>query len=251
MLTRAPTYLALTAVIGLILGSVSPEVRNYALSTLALAETPGEIAESVPDSPPAAPIDNPPVAAAEEASQIAESALSRWPFSPFSGPVMDTPALNFGVVEEGILSRSAQPTRENFRWFREQGIKGVVSFRRETGDDRAYVLSHGFRNFLWLTIEDETPPTHQQAEVFLSFVTDPRNWPVLIFCKVGLGRTGTMAALVRYAIDGWSMDEAIRESRVYRGGIELVPVQIDFLRGWAREHPPASHRLWLDGLRPD
>lgn len=95
---------------------------------------------------------------------------------------------------------------------------------------------------MWLDIEDETAPTDEQAERFLSFVSDSNNWPVLIHCKVGLGRTGTMVALIRYSIDGWSMEEALKEARVYRGGISMVKVQVDWLRRWAENHPPGSYR---------
>lgn len=167
--------------------------------------------------------------------------VALWSSSPFSGPVKGASISKFGVIEEGILYRSAQPTDEEMRQLLRQGIKSIVSFRKENGDNRDRVLGLGFENYLWLNIEDETVPTDAQAERFLDFVTDSQNWPVLIHCKVGVGRTGTMAALVRYAVDGWSMDEAIKESKIYRDGIDLVPSQLDWLKQWAANHPPACH----------
>lgn len=165
-----------------------------------------------------------------------------WVSGPRSGPVAGGQPGAFGEISPGILYRSAQPDAGGYRSLLDRGIKSIVSFRRETGDTTREVLSRGFRNYLWLDIEDETNPTDAQAEQFLDFVTDSRNWPVLIHCKVGVGRTGTLAALVRYAVDGWSMDAAIEEAKLYRGGVELVRSQTDWLKQWASKHPPACHR---------
>ena len=168
--------------------------------------------------------------------------VAPWDTSPFSGPAEDSPLWNFGVVDEGIVYRGAQPSEDNYRWLLDQGFRSIVSFRRERGDERDRILSLGFENYLWLNVEDEKDPTDDQAKRFLDFVTDAENWPVLIHCKVGLGRTGTMAALIRYAVDGWPMDEAIKEARAYRGGVDLVQSQLDWLAQWAATHPPACHR---------
>jgi len=165
-----------------------------------------------------------------------------WTPSPFSGPIASPPIENYGVVEQGILYRSAQPSKGQYRWLLSQGFKSIVSFRRETGNQADQVLSSGFENYLWISIEDETNPSDEQATQFLAFVTDSSHWPILIHCKVGLGRTGTLAALVRYAVDGWSMDEAIREAKLYRGGVDLVPSQTDWLLDWEARHAPGSYR---------
>ncbi|MDP2728306.1 MAG: tyrosine-protein phosphatase [Dehalococcoidia bacterium] len=170
------------------------------------------------------------------------TSIASWISSPLSEPLPNPPIAHFGVVEQGILYRSAQPSEADYRWLLSRGFKSIVDFRQEKGDRRDQVLGLGFQNYLWLNIEDETMPTDEQAERFLDFVTDSKNWPILTHCKVGLGRTGTMAALVRYAIDGWPMEKAIKEARLYRGGVDLVPSQMAWLKHWAAEHPPACHR---------
>lgn len=191
-----------------------------------------------------------PSKSAPNASQALGIAL--WKSSPISGPTKDTPLANFGVVEEGIVYRAAQPSDSDYDWLLGRGFKSTVNLRRERGDDRDFLLKRGFRNQLWLDIEDETAPTDEQAERFLEFIADSRNWPVLLHCKVGLGRTGTMAALIRYSIDGWSMEEALKEARIYRGGVSLVRVQVDWLNRWATNYPPGSHRLIVpDTSSPD
>jgi tyrosine-protein phosphatase SIW14 len=168
-----------------------------------------------------------------------------WPFSPLSGPSANTPIANFGVVESGVLYRSSQPDQSQMRRLVGEGFQSVVSLRLEAGDQRDYVISQGFGNYLWLAMEDETPPFTFQAEQFLAFVTDQRNWPILMHCKAGLGRTGTLAALVRYAVDGWPMERAIEEARLYRAGSDLTASQMIWLERWAAAHPPGSHRSLL------
>ena len=180
--------------------------------------------------------------AAPVRTSVHTTKVAPWTSSPFSGPAPYSPIPNFGAVEEGSVYRSAQPAEVDYRWLLSQGFTSIVSFRREKKDDREFLLKLGFRNYLWLDIEDETPPTDEQAERFLDFVTDPQNQPVLIHCKVGLGRTGTLAALIRYSIDGWPMEEALEEARLYRNGVDLVPGQVEWLRRWAAKHPPACHR---------
>jgi protein-tyrosine phosphatase len=165
-----------------------------------------------------------------------------WPFSPFSGPAPSPPVQNFGVIEEGIVCRSAQPNDEEYRYLASQGFKSVISFRREIGNEEQRILSLGYKFYLFLDIEDETQPTDQQAEEFLAFVTNKDHWPIVMHCKVGVGRTGTMAALIRYSIDGWPMNQAMDEALIYRGGTQLVTPQVQWLQRWAATHSPGSHR---------
>jgi protein tyrosine/serine phosphatase len=87
------------------------------------------------------------------------------------------------------------------------------------------------------------PPTEQQAEQFLRFIQDPKNQPVHIHCVAGQSRTGLMAALTRYAIDGWSLDRAFEEARHYRQGRVLSKKREDWLREWAAKHPAGSFRV--------
>jgi hypothetical protein len=51
-----------------------------------------------------------------------------------------------------------------------------------------------------------------------------------------------MVALVRYAIDGWTLDRALAEGRRLNGDADLSSQQVEWLLGWATRHPPGSHR---------
>jgi len=151
----------------------------------------------------------------------------------------DSPMTNYGVVWDHKLTRSGMPSNgSGWRWLREQGIRSIVTFRGENDVDYA---RYGFSHVMNLPLSSRVFPTEQQAEAFLDFVQDPNNQPVHIHCQAGKDRTGMMAALVRYAVDGWGLDKALAEARVYRGAA-LGKQRIEWLRNWANRHPPGSAR---------
>src|SRR5439155_515796 len=104
--------------------------------------------------------------------------------------------------------------------------RDVVNFPFHPEDAEASERAR-FERYLSLPFKGKEPPTEAEAETFLAFVRDPQHWPVHIHCKEGKYRTGLMAALVRYAIDGWSIDEALAEARQGQGpvraGRQLAP----------------------------
>jgi protein tyrosine phosphatase len=59
-------------------------------------------------------------------------------------------------------------------------------------------------------------------------VTDPKRVPVLVHCQHGADRTGTMCALYRIAVQGWSKEEALREMQA--GGFGFHGVWQDLVR---------------------
>ncbi|HBE90016.1 MAG TPA: hypothetical protein DDW41_02295 [Candidatus Andersenbacteria bacterium] len=152
---------------------------------------------------------------------------------------------SFAVPVTGILSRSGQPLIGEFEWLAQQGWQGVVNLRvdgerDEVGDDRKLPgFSQLGMNYLALPMVDGHPPKEEQAKQFLSFVSNPVNQPVHVHCRGGIGRAGTMVALYRYAVQGWPMDQAIEESRAFKGGVSNL--QEVWLKGWAQENTAGSY----------
>jgi protein tyrosine phosphatase (PTP) superfamily phosphohydrolase (DUF442 family)/outer membrane protein assembly factor BamB len=151
---------------------------------------------------------------------------------------------SFAIPVPGILSRSGQPTLTDFQWLRQKGWKSVVDLRvdgerDEVGDDTKI---EGFDqlgfNYLALPMPDGSPPTNEQAEKFLNFVTDPVNQPAHVHCRGGIGRTGVMVALYRYSVQGWPWLRAVAESILFQGGIS--DSQKNWLERWVQSHDPGS-----------
>jgi protein tyrosine/serine phosphatase len=148
------------------------------------------------------------------------------------------------MVEQGILYRSAQPHPLALPWLRRYGIASIVNLREERYDDGARLLAGlGFSSYLHLAIDDHAAPTDAQAAAFLAYVQDQRHWPVLVHCAEGKGRTGVLVALVRYAVDGWSIDQALAEANNYTAELALSDAQRAWLARWARHHAPGDQRV--------
>lgn len=110
-----------------------------------------------------------------------------------------------------VLYRSAQPTAEGMKNLKEKlGINTIVNLRSFNSDrDELGQTGLGYEHITMKTWH----PEKKEVVRFLQIVTDPKRQPVLVHCQHGADRTGTMCALYRIAVEGWSKDDAIREMR--------------------------------------
>lgn len=148
---------------------------------------------------------------------------------------------NFGVVWENKLTRSGLPAdKTGWDWLRHtEGVNSIVTFRPQNDVD---YKKYGFDRVYKIPLSGTEVPTDEQVDSFLQFVQDPSNWPVHIHCSAGKDRTGMMAVLIRYAIDGWPIEQALAESRTYRNGSNLPAKRLAWLKNWAANHKPGSYR---------
>lgn len=106
------------------------------------------------------------------------------------------------------LYRGEQPTAEGVRNLHALGIRTIVNLR-SFNSDRAEIGSTpvGYEH---LTMK-AWHPEDKEIVRFLKIVSDPQKRPVFVHCQHGSDRTGTMCALYRIAIQGWTKDAAIAE----------------------------------------
>jgi protein tyrosine phosphatase (PTP) superfamily phosphohydrolase (DUF442 family) len=146
---------------------------------------------------------------------------------------------NFGVVWENKLTRSGMPYNESgWQWLRSGGTKSIITFRPQ--QDVNY-QKFGFERVFRIPLTGLQVPTEEQVNTFLEIIQDPGNWPVHMHCTAGWDRTGMMAALARYAVDGWPLDKALAEAKAYRGE-DLTKQRVAWLKSWASTHKPGSYR---------
>ncbi len=106
------------------------------------------------------------------------------------------------------LYRSAQPTPSGMQNLKQLGIKTVLNLRAFHSDrDEVGTTDLQKEHISMKTWHPET----EDVIKFLQIVTDTNRTPVLVHCQHGADRTGTMCALYRVAIQGWTKPAAITE----------------------------------------
>jgi protein tyrosine/serine phosphatase len=132
------------------------------------------------------------------------------------------------------LYRSAQPTRAGFALLEthvslangDPPIRTIVSLRTSQDDSSLVAASSNLRleeiSFKTWHPEDE------DVVKFLRIVTTPDLQPVLVHCRHGSDRTGTMVAVYRIVVEGWTKAEATDE--MINGGYGFHPLWQNLVR---------------------
>ncbi len=136
------------------------------------------------------------------------------------------------------LYRSAQPSARGMQALKQHGLETIVNLRSFHSDrDEIGATGLAYEHIYMKAWH----PERKESVRFLQIVTQPKRTPVLVHCMHGSDRTGTMCALYRIAVQGWSKEEAIREMAA--GGFGFHEV-FGNLPEWNRE-------LDVDALRKD
>lgn len=140
-----------------------------------------------------------------------------------------------GSIGDTVL-RGAQPSLRGFKTLQEMGVDTVINLRPESDHERPIVAKHGMR-YVYLPLPPLDAPTHDITLAFLAAVTDPAHGRVFFHCYHGVDRTGTMAACLRIARDGWTVEESVAEMRAFKvhesGQRSKLAYVADFAAHWA------------------
>ena len=149
-------------------------------------------------------------------------------------PVEASPSLPNLHRVNATLYRSAQPSREGFVRLDshvslasgDPPIRTVVSLRAFKEDSSLVTVSSALRleeiSFKTWHPEDE------DVVKFLRIATTPALQPVLVHCRHGSDRTGTMVAVYRIVVEGWTKADAADE--MVHGGFGFHPMWQNLLR---------------------
>jgi hypothetical protein len=149
-------------------------------------------------------------------------------------PVSACPGVPNIYRVNATLYRSAQPTKDGFIFLNHQRslreddlpIKTVLSLR--TSDDDKRLMPAGSALRREQIYFKPWHPENEDVVKFLRIVTTPSLQPVLVHCLHGSDRTGTMIAVYRIVVEGWSKDQAIRE--MLDGGYGFHPLWQNLVR---------------------
>jgi protein tyrosine phosphatase (PTP) superfamily phosphohydrolase (DUF442 family) len=121
-------------------------------------------------------------------------------------------------VRAGVLYRAAEmPWHDLLATCRRLDIRTVLDLRTDedlAADERAALESIGVRH---VHVPSNQVPKPHVVEAFLNLMDDPVNYPVLVHCTHGVGRTGVCAALYRIEHQGWPNERARREAMFLAG----------------------------------
>ena len=135
------------------------------------------------------------------------AAAERW-----AAPLDLPGAPNLHKVSEELY-RGAQPTAEGMRRLKNMGVKTIVNLRLAHSDrDEIEGTGLGYEHIpmeAWNAEDDEVVR-------FLKIVGDKKRAPIFVHCKHGSDRTGSVSAIYRIVVQGWSKEDAIEE--MTRGG---------------------------------
>jgi protein tyrosine phosphatase (PTP) superfamily phosphohydrolase (DUF442 family) len=127
------------------------------------------------------------------------------------------------------LYRGDQPNSRGMQNLRQMGVKTILNLR-SFHSDRGKIGETGLAyEHIYMK---PWHPEEKEVVRFLKIVTDPKRTPVLVHCQHGADRTGTMVAVYRIAVQGWSKAEAIRE--MTEGGFGFHPTWGNLPR-WIRK----------------
>jgi protein tyrosine/serine phosphatase len=136
---------------------------------------------------------------------------------------------NFFKVSEDLY-RGAKPEAQGFAEMKKLGVKTVVNL--ETFHSDRERLEESKSNLAYEHIFMKAWNAEDEDIVrFLKIVTDKSKTPVFVHCYHGSDRTGTMVAVYRIFIQGWTKEEAIRELKDGGYGFHVMWVNLeDYLK---------------------
>ncbi len=122
-----------------------------------------------------------------------------------AGPALADPA-NFHQVDSKVW-RCAQPNAEDFAGFRKLGIGDVLDLR-EWHDDQS--AAKGTSLSLHHVAMNPGDVRRKDLVKAVKILRDAPG-PIVVHCLHGSDRTGTVVAMYRMAVDGWSREKAVTE----------------------------------------
>jgi protein-tyrosine phosphatase len=145
---------------------------------------------------------------------------------------------NFGRVDERLY-RGAQPEGRDYPDLAALGVKTVINLTSYDAqpNEKSLTEQAGMR-YVQIPMTGHVPPTGAQIAQFLGVVNNTASQPVFVHCVEGKHRTGVMTAAYRMATAGWTPDQAFKEMKQYKFGLDLL--HLEFKHFVFRYHPDTS-----------
>jgi hypothetical protein len=165
---------------------------------------------------------------------------------------------NLGVVDAGLVFRSAQPTSRLPAWIRDYHLRSILNLRGGNLTDWWYeaevraTRDHGLSFYDLPLSATRRPRRHELLRLIDTLKTCP--YPLLIHCKSGADRTGLASAVYLMVHRGESPECAegafsIDFGHIPLGGPEHLHEPLEEYATWLRArgltHTPERFRDWV------
>jgi tyrosine-protein phosphatase SIW14 len=124
---------------------------------------------------------------------------------------------NFHQVDEHVY-RSAQPKDEGWKNLAKLGVKTVIDLRRpdeHSTDAEAKAVEAAGMHYVNVPMQGVVAPPDGAITKILALMNSRTDGPVLVHCKRGADRTGTVIAAYRMTHDHWQNGKAMQEAKSY------------------------------------
>ncbi len=132
-----------------------------------------------------------------------------------SRPVVEG-VTNFGRVTDSYF-RGGQVTPEGVANLRKMGVRTIIDLRDEESPGEAESCKENGIKYLKFPMSGHETPDDKTVNKILGIIKDAKD-PVYVHCSAGKHRAGTIAALYRTRIQGWSGERAWVEQKSYGFG---------------------------------
>lgn len=142
---------------------------------------------------------------------------------------------NFHKVNDHIY-RGAQPSEAGIRELKDLGVKTVISLRdadKNAAIQKRLVESQDMK-FINVPLSKWSRPAIADIEKIVTMLKDVSSGPIYLYCHHGADRTGTVIAIYRMLIDGWTYKAAVAEAESH--GLSWWQWRMrDFIKDFHRE----------------
>ena len=146
---------------------------------------------------------------------------------------------NFGRVTT-TLFRGAQPDEAGMAGLQRLGVRTVINLRLASDTwpaEEASARAHGL-TYLAAPLAGLSAPTPAQVSQILALI-ESSPAPVFVHCQHGADRTGTIVACYRMQHDGWTVERAFAEAKLFGFSIFQIGMK-HFIRKFSRTAPHSS-----------
>jgi uncharacterized membrane protein YkoI/protein tyrosine phosphatase (PTP) superfamily phosphohydrolase (DUF442 family) len=153
---------------------------------------------------------------------------------------------NFGRVTDRYF-RGGAVTPDGIKTLAEMGVRVIIDLRDEPNADELDVCQRNGIKYFNFPMTGHDVPGDKAVNEILSIIQNAKE-PVYVHCSAGKHRAGTIAALYRMRVLGWSKDQAWAEQQSYGFGMpEEHPELYAYVYGSQADRAASTARSASEG----